>query len=689
MTGALGTTVGTFTSAVADGVGNTAFDFTSDNSMSTEGGKVFAFNDVTTETIYGGKYDTLANSIVVKDRLNIGELDRVDISAVKDFGLGVKVQKTVTEFGSRYPAIALYSEIENNGLLQIPTGIHMEAKTTGTGGLGQVYGINALATHGGSSVASLLAGIAVSVGTVSGTAATIGANSFNGVLIGTPQMSGTATSSDVQGLRIRKQGSTKITTATGIWLEPQTDSATNQGIVLAGDNAGNDIIFGAGQDASIFYDGTDLVVDPRLVGSGNLKILGGGDLIHTATETDDHAFEIDCDAAGFGDVKAFDIDYITGAIGATDDNAIVLLNVDESGSTGGVIYALEVLTTDEGSAEVYAVKTGIQVNPISHDSGTFGNMDSLLVKAVDQLAALSAGGAGNISVFVADNDTITIGDAAKFEELEIIVDTGASGAGIAPTFEYSTGVGTWATFSPSDGTNGFRNIGAVLWDDAQLSGWAVGTGTEFLIRITRTRNSLTTTPILDEVQISAATIYSWDKNGDVIVNSVTAATTSTARCHISDYIELGTPTSQDLNAGNTGTGSEYDIVWDVAASHIDTATFTHDEATNGERITVDVTGRYEVLACVMYDQNTGSTRINQWTFVKKNGTTNLDAFVGSSYHRGNAWATLGTSSILKTEVDLVAGDYITIRSKIDFTGSTTSNIPTVSANTSVIIRRIG
>jgi hypothetical protein len=154
-------------------------------------------------------------------------------------------------------------------------------------------------------------------------------------------------------------------------------------------------------------------------------------------------------------------------------------------------------------------------------SGTFGDADTILNLAVDVTTALSGGGAGNITVFAADDDTITIGDAAKFEELEIILDTGASGAGIAPTYEYSTGVGTWATFGPVDGTNAFKNTGVIVWTDGDLSGWAVGTGSEYLIRITRTRNFLATVPIIDKVQISAATEYSWNKNGLVSIADLT------------------------------------------------------------------------------------------------------------------------------------------------------------------------
>jgi len=264
--------------------------------------------------------------------------------------------------------------------------------------------------------------------------------------------------------------------------------------------------------------GEDLNI--TLASGGELFLTGAMDLIHTATENDDHALEIECNAAGFGDVKALDISYVTGAVAGGSDEAAILINVDESLSTGGHVAALEVLTTTEGSADIYGVETFAGVNPVLQSSGAFGNMDSALNKAVDVLAALSSGGAGNITIFVADNDTITIGDAAKFEEMEIIIDTPSSGSGIQPTFEYSDGVGSWVTFTPTDGTNGFRNSGAIAWLVGDLPTWAVGTGAEFLIRITRTRNSVSTTPILTEVQIAATTEYLWDKDGAVNVKSM-------------------------------------------------------------------------------------------------------------------------------------------------------------------------
>ncbi len=257
---------------------------------------------------------------------------------------------------------------------------------------------------------------------------------------------------------------------------------------------------------------------------GQLEVIGESDFIFAATESDSHTLEIVTNAAGFGDVKALDINYVTGLLPVNDDNAIILVNIDESASTNGELHAIELLTTDiQPNTDKVALKVGVALNPISQSSGTFVNADSILVNAIDELTDLSTGGAGNVSVFVADDDTITIGSTAKFEEIEIIVDTGASGAGVAPTFEFSTGVGTFDVFVPTDGTNGFRNTGIVAFDDTLIPTWVTGAGSEFLIRITRTRNTLSTTPILDLIQISAATVFSWDKLGDVSINTLTLA----------------------------------------------------------------------------------------------------------------------------------------------------------------------
>lgn len=272
------------------------------------------------------------------------------------------------------------------------------------------------------------------------------------------------------------------------------------------------------------------------------------DIVHTATEADDHALEIDVNAATFGDVKALDIVYVTGNITAGIDEEAILINVDQSLSTGGRIVALEVIGTSTGTAEIDGMECGVGCHPIHHQSGTFGDSDSVLVLAVDQTVALSGGGAGLISVFVADNDDMTIGLSTQFTEIEFIMDTFSSGSGISPTWEFSTGIGTWSSYTPADGTNGMRNNGVVIWELADIPSWATGTGAEYLIRVTRTRNTLSTTPIMDLVQVSATTLYTWDSSGDLSVNSVSANTLELIESGGTDKIVLQSPA---LAAGYT------------------------------------------------------------------------------------------------------------------------------------------
>lgn len=252
--------------------------------------------------------------------------------------------------------------------------------------------------------------------------------------------------------------------------------------------------------------------------SHELSVIGHVSIEHVADGVDDHGLEIDLNAAGFGDNKAIEISYNTGAIGAGADDGIILINIDQSQATAGDVAAVKILTT-QGSAIIHGIEFGVLVNPIEQFSGVFGNMDSALVNATNRLTEFTTPGS-NIALFVADNDTVTIGDASKFQEIEFLLATTSSGGGIAPDFEYSTGVGTWASFVPVDGTNGLRNNGTILWSLDNISGWVVGTGSEFLIRITRTRNMLTTVPVEDLVQISTARKYGWDELGDLNVSSV-------------------------------------------------------------------------------------------------------------------------------------------------------------------------
>ena len=89
-----------------------------------------------------------------------------------------------------------------------------------------------------------------------------------------PTFAGAVTFTNLYHFHVRNPtGSNAITNLYGIWIDAQTRGTNNYGIILDGDSEGSDIIFGAGQDASIYYDGNDLIIDPQLIGTGGVRIL--------------------------------------------------------------------------------------------------------------------------------------------------------------------------------------------------------------------------------------------------------------------------------------------------------------------------------------------------------------------------------------------------------------------------------
>ena len=268
------------------------------------------------------------------------------------------------------------------------------------------------------------------------------------------------------------------------------------------------------------------------------EVSGDVQITRIATATDQHALEIVASANGIGDYKAVDIVYSSGDLSAGEDEAIVLVNIDRFLSTGGDISAFEVLST-EGGATVYGLKIGAEINPIIQLSGNFVNADTVVDNNSNVTAAVSEGGAGAIAVFTADNDSLMIGSTAKFEEIEMIYSIFASGAGIDPKFEFSTGNHAWTVFTPIDGTNGAQNNGGVAWLDSDIGAWAIGTGNYFQILVTRQRNSLSTTPVLDSLRIAATTLYTWDNNGNLTINSmILEGSTNDANEHTINTIDL-------------------------------------------------------------------------------------------------------------------------------------------------------
>lgn len=379
-------------------------------------------------------------------------------------------------------------------------------------------------------------------------------------------------------------------------------------------------------------------------------------LKHVAAENDDHALEIDVDAAGFADIKAIDIDYVTGAIITGENETAVLINIDDTQAVGGDITALEVVATEGAADRINAMIVGATINPLEQLSGTFANANSISDNGSDELAALSSGGGGDVAVFTNDNEFLTVGSSAKFEELEIIVGTGASGAGIKPTFEFSTGVGTWATFSPTDGTNAIRNTGVMIWHDADIPSWAVGTGGEYLIRITRTRNVLGTPPIIDKVQVAATTEFAWDKNGDLSIHDL-SATGDIAVTGTVDGRDVGTDGAKldTIEPGATGDQSDAEIRAAVEAA-TDSNVFTDADVVKLDGIetaaTVDQTDA-EIRAAV--EAATDSNVFTDADHTKLNGIE-ADADVTDATNVNAAGATMNSDFNAKGDLLSASAD---------------------------------
>lgn len=245
---------------------------------------------------------------------------------------------------------------------------------------------------------------------------------------------------------------------------------------------------------------------------------------HTAGISGTRPITLDIDANGYGNTHALVVDYKATNIG-TSENHILELNVDTELSTGGNIQAVSVSKIGSGLVDVTAVETLQGVNVVTQRTG-----DPIVFTQAWKLSGAvytdvtSAFGNGtDVSIFSNDNDYIICGYNSVFQQIEINLTTKSSHP-IDAIFEYSTGNGTWATFTPTDGTNGFTNNGNIMWTGA-LSGWAsslVNGVSKYYIRIQRTKNLITTPPVEKNIRILSNVDFGWDKNADVKLRKIKA-----------------------------------------------------------------------------------------------------------------------------------------------------------------------
>jgi hypothetical protein len=321
-------------------------------------------------------------------------------------------------------------------------------------------------------------------------------------------------------------------------------SAVNEITVSNAATAGDPTIAATGDDTDV-----NLHLTPK--GAGEVWVDNSVRIQHTALKADDHALEIDIDAAGFGDVKALDIVYDTGALSSGEEEAVMLSSINQIDATGGSLIGHEILATDGGLGAIYGQKAGAGVGPIIQESGTFSNPTTGTNNTTStNVANMIDGSAGtSTTIFVADNDYIIIGAGAEFTEIEFIIQTSAGNPGIDPTFAYSTvGAGQFTAFTPVDGTNGFQSTGVVAWEAADLTGHTTNddTGT-YDIKITRTSNSKGNVSLF-YAKTAATVVYSWDKDGVITSSNVSGTNTgdnTTATPTSEGIVELATIAETD------------------------------------------------------------------------------------------------------------------------------------------------
>lgn len=232
-------------------------------------------------------------------------------------------------------------------------------------------------------------------------------------------------------------------------------------------------------------------------------------------------------SAGGQVVYGMEINYTSGSVVAGTDTNLMHFHIDKSTSTGGSIDAVHVDISSGNGAAVAAVHVGAGVSPIHQVSGAgVAPTGWKLSGAVyTDITAAMASSVTDVALFSANGDQVFIGYASTFDEIQVELQTVASGAGVKPAFAYWNGA-AWTTFNPLDGTNGFRQSGSISFTSANLAGWvatAVNGVAKFWVRITRTQNTIATAPVEDTIVVIPGVTYEWDADGNLIVNSIAYA----------------------------------------------------------------------------------------------------------------------------------------------------------------------
>lgn len=341
-------------------------------------------------------------------------------------------------------------------------------------------------------------------------------------------------------------------------------------------------------------------------------------------------------------------------------------NIDISGGIAGIVRIYEASMSGSSSVIVHGYHVDPGVHPLTQFSGTFGNIEAAWDEngGFSNVTANFSSTTSNVTMFSADNDKIYIGMDIPFDSLSVTLNIVASGAGIKPVFELSTGVGTWGTNIPDDNTLGFRQSGLIaIMDQTGWSSEAVNGITKYWFRITRTANSLSTSPEESLIQVAATTTYSWDDNGALIVSSVNASEFFQNNLAV---LDTGDETNLNVNSSN---------FWDNLNAPLAVWIATYNAT-------------YDSLIQWGYNQTTGAITYADNTFITLANEGSLNVNSATNWDSETSQADLNTNSsnfwdLFNTQTDLTAlgtiGSATSITSSA-FVGPLTGNADTVTVS---------
>lgn len=270
---------------------------------------------------------------------------------------------------------------------------------------------------------------------------------------------------------------------------------------------------------NIFIDAS---TNPRTITDGVFRIEQKAGVQGT------RALHIQTDANGFGDSRSILSQYKATNIASGMEAHCLEINVDTGASTGGEFAGLSISKVNSGGILVAGLETYAGVDPIVQHAGievstnTVFNYDGAYNDVTTSVASPST----NVQLFTGLNNYLYLGHTIPFNQINIILSIPASDSGITPTFEYSKGAGVWQAFFPTDGTNGFRDNGAILFESTAIPLWSTDAVNSvpslYWIRIKRTAATLVTAPTESYIKLVAATEYKWDKDAALTINTIAA-----------------------------------------------------------------------------------------------------------------------------------------------------------------------